>query len=77
MLFFAVTQVTNNISVPGHDAGAEQETEAELVRSEPKTGASIMKTQTDITMIALATLCIAANLFLGGLVLIDSAEHGP
>jgi len=33
-----------------------------------------MKTQTDITMIALATLCIAANLFLGGLVLIDSPQ---
>jgi hypothetical protein len=45
-------------------------------RPKPKTGASIMNTRADITMTALATLCIAASLFFGSLMLIDSVEHG-
>ena len=35
-----------------------------------------MNTRADITMTALATLCIAASLFFGSLMLIDSVEHG-
>ena len=48
----------------------KQETEAE------NCGASIMNTRADITMTALATLCIAASLFFGSLMLIDSVEQG-
>jgi hypothetical protein len=35
-----------------------------------------MNTRSDIAMIALAALCIATSLVLGGLMLIDSAEQG-
>jgi hypothetical protein len=34
-----------------------------------------MNTRSDIAMIALAALCIATSLVLGGLMLIDSAEQ--
>jgi hypothetical protein len=35
-----------------------------------------MNTRSDVAMIALAALCIATSLVLGGLMLIDSAEQG-
>jgi hypothetical protein len=36
-----------------------------------------MTTRCEIAMIALATLCIAASLLFGGLMLVDSAAQSP
>jgi hypothetical protein len=70
-----VTQITGNIPVSGHDAGVQHE--AGPIGSATKTWSTAMITRSEIVMITLAALCIAASLLFGGLVLFDSATQSP
>jgi hypothetical protein len=70
-----VIQVTGKGPVRAHDAGVEHE--AGPIGSATNTWSTAMITRSEIVMITLAALCIAASLLLGGMVLFDSAGQSP